>query len=77
MHLNDRAALLSKRLHEICYDLGCLVLAARKRLGHEDAEELAGAVAAVTDASTRLHECDLVIDAARDEKDQAFGVAAD
>ncbi len=75
VNLNLRAADMNRRLFDLCYELGQLELAARRTVGHESVADFAAAVAAVKAAQEKLQGADLVIDAARDEKDQSYAVA--
>ncbi len=80
--LNLRAHDLNRRLFELCYDLGNLALDARNTIdasddrGWADVEALAAAVDSVKLAHTQLAQCELVIDAVRDEKDQSYRIPA-
>jgi hypothetical protein len=71
-NLNERARHANQRLHELCFELGGLALAAKNALDFDTAEQFAAAVNAVIAAQVGLGACELVVDAARDEKDQSF-----
>jgi molybdopterin/thiamine biosynthesis adenylyltransferase len=71
-NLNERARHANQRLHELCFELRGIAIAARNALDFDTAQEFAAAVDAVIAAQASLGACELVVDAARDEKDQSF-----
>ncbi len=73
MNLNTKAKDLSRRLHEIAYELGSLAIVASSLFGdHEAAQEFGAAVEAVKAAQATLEETDVVVDAMRDPQDQNY-----
>lgn len=76
LQLNVRAHDLNRRLDDLCFELGCLLVEANRAIDADATAEFGAAVAAVNVAREQLAACDLVIDASRDPKDQSYKTAA-
>jgi hypothetical protein len=74
--LNMRAFCLKQRLFALVGDFNMLAIGASNAnaIDCEASAEFARAVAQLQHAYRKIEQCDLVIDAARDEKDQSYAV---